>query len=43
MDVHPTRWSDVMTLISKGEISDGKTLAALLYLRCVTQVGRPGR
>jgi ADP-ribose pyrophosphatase len=43
MDVHPTRWSDVMTLISKGEINDGKTLAALLYLRCVTQVGRPGR
>ena len=43
MDVHPTLWSDVMTLISKGEISDGKTLAALLYLRCVTQVGRPGR
>jgi len=42
MDVHPTPWSDVMTLISQGEISDGKTLAALLYLRCVTQVGRSG-
>ena len=33
LELSPTRWSVVMDLIERGEIMDGKTLIALLYLR----------
>lgn len=43
MEVHPTAWSDVMRLIEQGTINDGKTLAALLFARCFTELGQTGR
>jgi len=43
LDVHPTPWSDVMHLIAQGTINDGKTVAALLFARCFTELGRAGQ
>jgi ADP-ribose pyrophosphatase len=34
MEVQTRRWSEVMSMARTGEIQDGKTLAALLYLQC---------
>jgi len=34
MEVHTRRWSEVMGIVRTGEIQDGKTLAALLYIQC---------
>ena len=34
MEVHTRRWSEVMTMVRTGEIQDGKTLAALLFIQC---------
>jgi ADP-ribose pyrophosphatase len=39
LEVHPTAWSDVMDLIARGSLQDGKTLAALLYANCFKAVG----
>jgi ADP-ribose pyrophosphatase len=33
LELCPTRWSAAMGLVERGEIMDGKTLVALLYLR----------
>jgi ADP-ribose pyrophosphatase len=36
MEVHRLTWSDVMARVRSGEINDGKTLAAVLYMQgCV--------
>lgn len=34
MEVHPLRWSEVLRMISQGEIRDGKTLVGLLFVQC---------
>jgi ADP-ribose pyrophosphatase len=41
MELRPTRWSEAMRLMERGEIVDGKTLIALLYARTFRAVGRP--
>jgi ADP-ribose pyrophosphatase len=34
MEVHEVRWSEVGRMISRGDIRDGKTLVALLFVQC---------
>src|SRR3954463_7661342 len=34
MEVHTRKWSEVMSMARSGEIQDGKTLAALLFIQC---------
>lgn len=34
MEVHPIRWSEVLAMVSRGEIRDGKTLVGLLFVQC---------
>jgi ADP-ribose pyrophosphatase len=34
IEVHAKRWSEVLGMISQGEIQDGKTLVALLFVQC---------
>jgi ADP-ribose pyrophosphatase len=34
MEVHTRKWSEVMSMARNGEIQDGKTLAALLFIQC---------
>ena len=34
MEVHPVAWSEVLGMISRGDIQDGKTLVALLFVQC---------
>ncbi len=34
MELHTRCWSEVMDLIRRGEIHDGKTLSALLFVQC---------
>jgi ADP-ribose pyrophosphatase len=34
MEVHPVPWSEVLGMISRGDIQDGKTLVALLFVQC---------
>ena len=34
VEVHRLRWSSVLGLICRGEIADGKTLAALMFVQC---------
>ncbi|HEX5387781.1 MAG TPA: NUDIX hydrolase [Gemmatimonadales bacterium] len=34
MEVHRVRWSAVLDLIRRGEITDGKTLVALMFVHC---------
>ena len=31
VEVHETRWSEALRLVENGEVSDAKTLTALLY------------
>jgi ADP-ribose pyrophosphatase len=33
MELHTLRWSEVMGLVERGEISDGKTLVSLLFVQ----------
>jgi ADP-ribose pyrophosphatase len=33
MELHTLRWSDVLRMIERGEIADGKTLVSLLYVQ----------
>ena len=33
VETHEVRWSEVLRLVQAGEIRDGKTLAAILYLQ----------
>jgi ADP-ribose pyrophosphatase len=33
VETHEVRWSEVLRLVQSGEIHDGKTLAAILYLQ----------
>jgi ADP-ribose pyrophosphatase len=33
MEVHTRRWSEAMNMIRSGEIADGKTLVALMYIQ----------
>jgi ADP-ribose diphosphatase len=40
LEVHPMPWSDVMKKVAAGEIVDGKSLVALLYLEGVVMAGR---
>ena len=34
MELHEVRWRDVLELIRRAEISDGKTLACLMFVEC---------
>jgi ADP-ribose pyrophosphatase len=34
MELHEKRWSEVMAMIARGEIMDGKTLISLLFVEC---------
>lgn len=34
MELHTLRWSEVMMMVERREIGDGKTLAALLFVQC---------
>jgi ADP-ribose pyrophosphatase len=34
MEVHTRRWSEVLGMVRTGEIQDGKTVAALLFIQC---------
>jgi ADP-ribose pyrophosphatase len=34
VEVHQMRWSQVLGLIQRGEIIDGKTLATLMFVQC---------
>lgn len=34
LEVHPLRWSRVLEMARQGEIQDGKTLAAVLFVQC---------
>jgi ADP-ribose pyrophosphatase len=34
MEVHEVAWSEVGRMISRGEIRDGKTLCALMFVQC---------
>jgi len=34
IEVHPLCWSEVLAMISRGEIRDGKTLVGLLFVQC---------
>ena len=34
MEVQTRRWSEVMSMVRTGEIQDGKTIAALLFIQC---------
>jgi ADP-ribose pyrophosphatase len=34
MEVHTRRWSEVLDMVRTGEIQDGKTVAALLFVQC---------
>jgi ADP-ribose pyrophosphatase len=38
VEVHRLRWSAVRGLICQGEIMDGKTLAALMFVQCCMQL-----
>lgn len=33
MEVHSLRWNEVLAMVSQGEIVDGKTLAAILFVQ----------
>jgi ADP-ribose pyrophosphatase len=34
MELQERRWSEVMEMVRRGEISDGKTLSSLLFVQC---------
>jgi ADP-ribose pyrophosphatase len=34
MELHTLRWSQVMGMIERGEVIDGKTLVTLMYVHC---------
>ena len=34
MELHPLRWSRVLEMVRSGEIQDGKTLVALMFVQC---------
>ena len=34
LDLHPLRWSEVMTMIRTGRIVDGKSLISLMFVQC---------
>jgi hypothetical protein len=34
MELHARRWGEVMEMVRRGEITDGKTLASLLFVQC---------
>jgi len=34
MELHTVRWSEVLRLVKRGEVVDGKTLVCLLYVQC---------
>jgi ADP-ribose pyrophosphatase len=34
MELHERRWGEVMEMVRRGEITDGKTLASLLFVQC---------
>jgi ADP-ribose pyrophosphatase len=40
MELCPTRWSEALGLIERGEMVDGKTLVALLFAKAFRAVGR---
>lgn len=40
MEVHAKRWSDVMSMMERGEVQDAKTLVALLYAGMYRALGR---
>ncbi len=34
MELHTVRWSELLRLVERGEVVDGKTLVSLLYVQC---------
>jgi ADP-ribose pyrophosphatase len=34
MELHELRWSAVLEMVGRGEITDGKTLTSLLFVQC---------
>ncbi len=34
MEIHRLRWSEVLAMVGQGQIVDGKTLAAILFVQC---------
>jgi ADP-ribose pyrophosphatase len=34
MELHQLRWEEVLGMVRRGEISDGKTLACLMFVQC---------
>ncbi len=38
LEVHEMRWSEVGRMIRRGELRDGKSLAALMYVQCFVRV-----
>jgi ADP-ribose pyrophosphatase len=34
IEVHPLRWTEVLDMIARGDIRDGKTLVGLLFVQC---------
>ena len=43
MELHTLPWSRVGAMIRSGEIQDGKTLAALMFVQCFRAPGGPRR
>ena len=37
MELHRPRWSEVLAMVRRGEIADGKTLACLMFVQCFTR------
>jgi ADP-ribose pyrophosphatase len=37
LEVHPLPWSRIMAMIESGEIVDGKTLVALMFVQCIVR------
>jgi ADP-ribose pyrophosphatase len=35
MELHRTRWSEALEMVRRGEITDGKTLACLMFVQCL--------
>ena len=39
MELHTLRWSRVGEMVRSGEIQDGKTLTALMFVQCFWRPG----
>jgi ADP-ribose pyrophosphatase len=37
MEVETRRWSEVMAMVKRGEVTDGKTLVSLMFVQCYSR------